>query len=270
MKSRTPAIFVASLLLVVFFFVLARQTAADLYVSDSEANAVYRYTTDGVQHIFASIYQPYCIAFDPANNLYVSSYGKDTIYKIRPNGQKSIFKSGNSVVNPVAIAFDSIGNFFISHGTIDPGVEKFNRGGTITHYLRNYEFGGIALDSVDYLYATDILNSRILKIAPNGSYKTVAPGFAYPGRLTFDSADNLYAPSYYEDLIYKITPSGSETQFASVAYPEALVMDQSDYLFVASSYNGEGSIFEVAPDGTLSIFATGLKNPVDLAVPNSP
>src|SRR5438105_9310563 len=168
MKSRTLIIrsLLAGVVLLFLLTALARQTAADLYVSDSDAGKIYRYTPDGVQRIFTSIYQPYCLAFDPANNLYVASYGQSVVYKIRPNGRKSIFASGDVVVDPVALAFDSAGSLFVSHGTINPGIDRIKRDGTTNRYVANYDFGGLALDSAGYLYATDLLNSRILKIAP--------------------------------------------------------------------------------------------------------
>jgi len=271
MRTKFPLIrsFVAGVFLVLLLSALPRQAVADLYVADSEAKAIYRYTPDGVQHTFASIPQPVCLAFDPANNLYVGAYAHKTIYKIQPNAKKSIFATGDLANNPVALAFDSAGSFYVSHGTIATGIDKINRGGTITHYLRNFDFGGLALDSAGFLYATEILNSNILKIAPDGSYKAVADSFGYPGRLTFDSADNLYAADYYNGFIYKFKSIGSKTMFAVVPHPVALVFDHSGFLFVATSYNLKGSIVVITPDGTQSTFATDLRVPTDLAIPNS-
>ena len=68
MITKFPPIrsFVAGVFLFLLLGALARQAAADLYVADSETNAVYRYTPDGVQHTFVSIPQPVALAFDTA------------------------------------------------------------------------------------------------------------------------------------------------------------------------------------------------------------
>ena len=97
MKSKPPIILVASLLLVVSLIVFARRATADLYVSDFGAGQIYRYSPDGVGHIFASVPDAKGLAFDAANNLYAASYSKRTIFKIRPNGQKSIFASSQAI-----------------------------------------------------------------------------------------------------------------------------------------------------------------------------
>jgi sugar lactone lactonase YvrE len=270
MKAKFPLIrSVAGVFLVLLLGASARQAVADLYVADSEAKAIYRYTPDGVQHTFASIPQPACLAFDLANNLYVGAYAHQTIYKIQPNGKKSVFVSGDLANNPVALAFDSAGSFYVSHGTIDTGIDKLNRNGRIIRILGNFDFGGLALDSAGNLYATEILNSNILKITPDGRSKELTDSFGYPGRLTFDADGNLYAIDTNNGLIDKIAPKGSKTLFAAVPHAIAFTFDHSGYLFVATSDNFEGSIVVVAPDGTQSTFATDLQVPIDIAVPNS-
>ena len=269
MITKFPPIrsFVAGVFLFLLLGALARQAAADLYVADSETNAVYRYTPDGVQHTFVSIPQPVALAFDPANNLFVASYYPSAIYKIRPNGRKSIFLQGGDAA--LGLACDSEGSLFVSNGALDPGITEFKRDGSTRNYVSFYGIGGIAIASAGYFYATDINNNNILKIAVGGTFRELTDGFGYPGRLALDSADKLYALDDYNGLVYKIAATGSKTLFAAVPHPTSLVFDHSGYLFVATSYNSEGSIVAIAPDGTTSTFATGLRVPSDLAVPNS-
>lgn len=269
MKSRTPTVLVINVLLLFFFTALARQAAADLYVSDYLAGKIYRYASDGVQHTFASLNHPYGLAFDAGNNLYVAAISQHTIYKITPNGRYRVFASDSSLSQPKALAFDSAGNLFVSWGIVEGGIVKITPDGTITPFVDRVLSFGLAFDSAGYLFATDTNTQDVLKISPDGTITSFAHGFHGPWGLAFDPAGNLFVADF-NGVIYKVTPEGSKTRFGSAINPTGLSFDHSGYLFVAASdRNGGGIILQFAPDGTESIFATGLALLIDFAIPNS-
>ena len=83
--------------------------------------------------------------------------------------------------------------------------------------------------------------------------------------MAFDQLGNLFATDGSGiDSIVKIDPSGSSTAFSSAgANLDALGFDSAGDLFAANSVSGR--VLKFAPDGTSSIFATGLNQPGSIA-----
>jgi hypothetical protein len=264
-SMKTTSCTLRSLVAVLSFLLLltafVRQTSADLYVSGYDSNEIYRYTSDGVQHVFASVNYPAGLAFDRANNLYVADTFENTIYKIRPNGQQTIFASGDVIDQPSPIVFDSAGNLYVGH-EINAGIVKITPNGRTSVLIENVDAFGLTFDSTGYLYASDNITHDILKIAPDG----FAHGFHLMADLKFDSAGNLFLADAVTSLIYKISPQGFKTKYARVSSPLGLLFDHSGYLFVSAGGPG-GTILEFAPNGAKSTFATDVIASY-LAIPN--
>jgi sugar lactone lactonase YvrE len=122
---------------------------------------------------------------------------------------------------------------------------------------------------VGNLFASDFADQTIYKFTPNGT-RTVFAGpsaFAsdqFPVGLAFDSAGNLFvstAGNGGSDAILKFTLGGIESTFVmDLTNPRGLAFDMLDNLFVAE-FLPVGDILKITPNGTETVFATGLIRP---------
>jgi hypothetical protein len=77
------------------------------------------------------------------------------------------------------------------------------------------------------------------------------------------SAQNLFVSNYSGQTIYEYTPGGTQSTFATgMNYPVGIAFNSAGDLFVANCANNaipaSGNITEIMPNGTPSIFASGL------------
>jgi len=141
---------------------LAFDAAGNLYVADSQNNAIRKITpqavvttlagsglygsTNGAGSV-ASFSHPYDIAVDSNGNVYVTDSGDNTIRKITPSGVVSTLAGTPSVWGGYADGVGAAGQF--------------------TYPL------GITMSSEGNIYVADCMNSTIRKITPTGTVTTV-------------------------------------------------------------------------------------------------
>jgi serine/threonine protein kinase, bacterial len=126
----------------------------------------------------------------------------------------------------------------------------------------------IVVDNSGNLYVADRGNSKIRKIAPDGTVSTFAEGFeGSVDGIAIDSSGNLYIANTGNDKIQKITPSGVVTVLAgsgtgsmdgdisqaSFYCPTDVAVDVSGNVFVVDSCNNK--IRKITPSGMVSTFA---------------
>ena len=79
----------------------------NLFVSCVGDHTIYKITPDGTKSLYASgLDYPGGLAFDSAGNLYVADGFSGKIYEFTPGGAKSTFASG--LYYPVALAFQPV------------------------------------------------------------------------------------------------------------------------------------------------------------------
>ena len=131
---------------------------------------------------------------------------------------------------------------------------------------------GILLDPRGNLLVADLGNSRVRRIAPDGTITTIAGGGKMPAgglnegssatvlalnaprNLAMDSAGSLYISDFAAHRVYRLDRGGSLTTAAGtgvpgfggdggasysaqLAYPAALAVDQQDNLYIADTQN---------------------------------
>ena len=202
----------------------------NLFVSCNGTNVI-EIAPGGAQSTFASgLIQATGVAIDSAGELFVGDIqavvGNGVIYKYTPAGVRSTFASG--LAEPTGLAFDNAGNLFVANGEGHNILEFTNNAGT--------------------------LSSNVVIFASNLPFPT--------GGLAFNSAGNVFAT--VEDggnqvgHIYEFTNGVASEQGVFVAsgliYPTSLAFNSAGNLFVPDGH--ASSIYEYAPDGTRSTFAT--------------
>lgn len=191
----------------------------------------------------ASFIEPYGLAVDSQNNVYVTDHYN--IRKITPSGTVTTF-AGNG-----------------TKGYLD-GI------GTAASFSLPY---GIVIDTQNNIYVGDSGNGNIRKITPSGTVTTFAgsgikgsadgtgtsASFNKTGSLAIDKSNNIYV---LDNKIRKITPQGVVTTLIInedkyiLANCRGIVIDASNNIYVSDKY----SIQQISPQGVIRPLAGGGKN----------
>ena len=150
-------------------FGVAADTEGNLYIADSHSNRIlrvsagsgiittiagtgsYGFSGDGGAATAAELKAPYCVALDPAGNLYITDLANHRIRKIAAESRIITTVAGNGSQQ----GFSGDGGAATAAGLWWPG--------------------GVALDSAGNLYIADTWNQRIRKVAAlSGIITTVA------------------------------------------------------------------------------------------------
>jgi sugar lactone lactonase YvrE len=236
-------------------FGIAADTAGNVYVADSENQAVRKITSSGAVTTFASTTPggPAGISADTAGNLYVTATSLATalILKITPGGAVTTL-AGHS-----------------GSDTYEDGI------GTAAAF---FDPLGTATDTAGNVYVADSENQAVRKITPTAVVTTLAggpyqcPGTCYISPLTSpvgvatDSAGNVYVADQANNTIDKITPAGvlsalagqpgiagsadgtgSAAQFNN---PTGIATDATGNVYVADF--GNSTIRKITPAGVVS------------------
>ena len=241
----------------------------NLFVADSQNNAIREITTNGLVTTFAGqpgvsgtadgtgtnaqFNTPSGLAFDGAGNLFVTDTGNGTIRKVTPVGAVTTFAgipgasgfangpSGSAQFSsPLGITVAANGIIFVA----DSG----------NHCIRQI-FGGAV-----WTFAGDP------QIWGSADGVGTNAEFNGPVGLAFDQFGNLFVSDANNDTVRKIATNGIVTTFAGVAgtdgsadgyvntaefrSPAGLVFDRQGNLFVADSFNQ--TIREISTNGFVS------------------
>jgi len=229
-------------------------------ISTVAGNGNQGYAGDGGAATSASLNNPYGLAVDAANNLYVADSANNRIRKVDTNG----------VITTVA-----------GTGT---GTYTGDGGPATNASLSSPQ--GVALDAMGNLYIADTANNRIRQVDTNGIITTVAgngtgtyagdggaatnASLASPYALAWDAAGNCYIADAGNNRIRQVDTNGviitvagngagtyagdgGAATNASLWSPQDLALDPVGNLDVADTYNNV--IRQVAPNGVITTIA---------------
>jgi len=273
--------------------VLAAQSGI-LYVSDFGTNRIRKIMPNGDVSTLvgngiigaidsigdqATLFNPYGMAFDKNENIFVVDAGGDKIRKITQDGKVATFagSSGGDVNangknakfnNPTSLVFDTAGNIYVSdcynqkikkitpNGDVSTfagtGIIGFKDGSRLTATFSNP--GGLAFDSKGNLYVCDILNNLIRVISPSGNVTTLAGGAGVKGRtngkykdayfnapisIAIDEQDNLYVADKGNNCIRKLSNGIVSTLVGSLTS----IAGYADGVGVNALLNGPNGVF---------------------------
>ncbi|WP_026260880.1 NHL repeat-containing protein [Spirosoma luteum] len=255
-------------------------------------NGIGVYSGDGGMATMTSLYSPGGVTIDGTGNVFIADALNHRIRKVATNGIITTV-AGNGTVNyggdggpataaslynPVGVAFDGTGNFYIADQQ-NQRIRKVATSGVITTVAGNglFTFGGdggvataanlanpsgVAVDGLGNLYIADALNHRIRKVATNGIITTVAGTGSYgfsgdggaataaslnnPVGVTVDGVGNLYIADALNHRIRKVATNGIITTVAGNG---------------TNSYSGDGGLATAAGfNYTASVVVDGSGN----------
>lgn len=123
---------------------------------------------------------------------------------------------------------------------------------------------------VQVLYVGNSGDGTISRVDLAGNVSTYATGFANIYGLAGDAGGNLYVSSTSAHKIVRIAPSGTVTDYAT-DFPGTsnllgMAFDPAGNLYVADVSIG---VYKVLPGGSVSLWATGMSYPRDVAFNSS-
>ena len=166
-------------------------------------------------------------AFDREGNLYQSNINANTISKVTPDGNVTLFADKN-LSYPVGVAVDSKGNVFVANCGVNLKNEfvitKITPAGATSKFATSSLMNcpnGLTIDENDVLYSCNYNDGRVLEINTDGTVKLLAtlPGgnnshLAYANKA-------LYVAKRCDNKIYKVDLDGS---YELIAGPANVVM----------------------------------------------
>ncbi len=262
-------------------------------------------TTGTAQATPAKFHEPFGVATDSAGNVYVADTNNNAIRKITPAGVVTTLAGGSGMgstdgtgsaakfAEPHGLVLDSSGNLYVTDyenmtirkvtpaGVVttlagSPGIEGFVNGTGSAARFKSLQ--GIAIDTANNLYIADSGNRSIRKITPAGVVTTFVDGtngqLGSPRGIVMDSSGTLYATDYSNHVIYRVTSAGAVSRFAGFERgvgvapqpgstdgttatalfnaPSAITVDSAGSLYVADT--GGNTVRKIA-SGNVTTFA---------------
>ena len=241
-------------------FGLVADNAGNLFVADTNNNAIRKITADGVVTTLAGgsgsgtadgtgtaakFHEPHAVAIDSSGTLYVADYENHMVRKVTSAGVVTTLAGGADI-----------------SGSVDGQ-------GTAARFMA---LQGIAVDSTGNVYVTESGNRDVRKISASGLVTTLVGGtgkFGEPRGLALDASGNLYVGDYGSNVVRKVTSTGAVSLYAGTAPtagssdgtttsalfygPSGVAIDSSNNLYIADTLNN--TVRKISASGTVTTLA---------------
>jgi sugar lactone lactonase YvrE len=200
-----------------------------------------------VRTITNGIFEPFALAVDSSNNLYVAngSNGYNGNIAVYPPGSATASRTiTDGIYDPESLALDSSGNLYVGNGLYADRVTVYSPSGTL---LRTIVDGvqdpqSIVLDRRDDVFVanTALGAGRTVTVYAPGKttlVQTITDGIKFPQSLAIDSTGNLYVANNGNDTATVYAPKTRKlvrTISKKVGAPWALALDSNDNLYLGS------------------------------------
>lgn len=249
---------------------LVGDSQGNLYITDTNNNAIRKISADGTVTTFAgsptglsgytdapgvsALFDfPDGITIDASGNLFVSDYNNNAIRKISPAGVVSTFYQNTSLSGPNGLCFDNSGNLIVTLQLAEQ-VVKISPAGVAAVIAGSPDgtsgYANGAGSSAMFFYPTDVKadasgNLYVADMGNNDIRKIIADGIVSTFSGTPAGPDAQTDPKYFQ------SPSGIALAAGGVMYVTDL---------------GFANVQRIMPDGTVSLVAgslTGLSGDLD-------
>ena len=277
---------------------LAHITADEVYVC-GYGGPLLRLSTNGVASVVTTNLSgqdgPVGLVCDNVGNVYAGEPSTSRIWRFSPDGNTVVAGFPDDSVS--GLAFDTSGILYItSPNWTAVAVPDYISG---KYYLWGGSAGSgtggyaitVALDRSNNVYVANNLDAcPHLGFCPSGYNNNTIQKFAFfspaftivgtfasglncPWGMAFDNNGSLYVANSgtngdLSNTILIFSTNGTRSVFATatngLSGPRGLAFDSAGYLYVANSLTG--TILKFAPDGTSSVFASGLDSPTSIAI----
>jgi uncharacterized protein (TIGR03437 family) len=297
-----------------------RKISSDGTISTVAGDGLLSYSGDGGLAAKAQLDGPQGVAMDAAGDLYIADTQNNAVREVSASGVIATI-AGTGIAGlsgdggqaaaaqlnkPQGVAVDTAGNLYIAD-TLNNRVRQVSPGGVIATVAGTGVAGssgdggpagnaqlnrpqGLAVDTAGNLYIADVNNSLIRRVAPDGTIHVVAgtgissyAGDGGPATAAFlngpegvavDSAGNLYIADTGNNRVRLVSPNGvistiagtgaaghsgdgGPAVIAQIASPGSVAVDAAGNLYIGDSST---RIRKVSPDGTI-VTITGAATP---------
>jgi uncharacterized protein (TIGR03437 family) len=225
---------------------------------------------------------PQAVAVDSSGNVLIADTGSSLLWRVSPEGAITFIARSP---NPTSVAVDDAGNYYLAGGAEVTSAHFTGPAPPAPVTVANVVFApAVAVDRSGNVFVADMINHKILKVAPGGATTTYvgngAAGFAgdgglataaqlaSPQGLAVDRAGNLYIADPGSGRIRKVTMDGIITTVAGGGaatgdgvtatsaglVPRAIAVDEAGDIFIADGFS---LVQEVTTDGILHTIAGG-------------
>jgi len=174
-----------------------------------------------------------------------------------------VVAQGGLISYPYGLAISSQGDLYVSSATRNTVTKIVLLSGALSTFASGFDgLRGLAFDPNGNLYGSDFLSSTIEMVSPQGvrsQYADFTTAGAGPLGLTYDQG-HLYSAAWGGG-VYRVGTG----VFANTGnnLSEGLTHDGAGNLYLTNGSNG--TVYKITTQGNVSIFATGLENPVGIA-----
>lgn len=221
-------------------------------------------------------------AIDVEGNIYQSNINNNTVSKITPDGEVTLFANSN-LSSPVGVAVDSKGNVFVANCGSN-SIAKITPDGSTEIFassLRDFKCpNGLTIDENDNLYTCNYSNGKVFKINLDGSVSLLAnlPG-GNNSHLAYAN-NSLYVAKRCDNKIYRVQLDGTfeliagtgergnddgDPLSATINLPNGLSVSPSgDTLYFSSKTSFNGDCLGTDLNPVVIRMITGLNSTTDV------
>lgn len=209
-----------------------------------------------IRYTSSHLNYPIGIAFDASNNVYVSSWGGNTIEKFAYDfTYLGAFASGTNgstgISNPWGIAFDASGNLFVANSG-NNRILKVTAGGIKSVFATSASGlnapRGLAFDSAGNLLVANYGGGNILKFVTNGAVSTLTAGLTNPASIACFPGLNIWSATPLKlNPMTKLTNGLPRFSFAASAGLNFSVLLATNFPAISSAWQIVGTASEPSP-----------------------
>ena len=213
------------------------------------------------------------IAIDATDNVWVTGYSySNTSYVTGLSPTGSIINNysiggstvGGSTVNPVNIAIDAIGNFWIANISGNNVIKLSSSGSIIGYYPVGNQPACITIDASGNVWVVNVGDNTVTAMTPTGAVIGTFPVGQQPSAIAIDPAGNVLVANNGGDTITALTPTGSViTSYTVGPSPRSIAVDSGGDMWVI---NGDNTLTALTLTGSVITSYTVGPSPGNMAI----